>query len=302
MTKVFLANECDKEKRFDIFALECLPSHTRSHIKNLIENGLVLLNGKTVKAGYPLKTGDKIEISEIEPKKIDLSPEDIPLSIVYEDDDLLVINKQAGLVVHPGGGSYSGTLVNALLYKVKNLSGINGEVRPGIVHRLDKDTTGLMLVAKNDFAHVSLSKQIANKTCVRKYVALCDGVIQFDEKVINTQIGRSPSNRKMMAVLPEGQGKNAITIVTVLKRYAHYTLVECLLKTGRTHQIRVHMKHVGHSVTNDELYGTRCKAIEKSGQLLHSKYISFVHPRTNETMSFESEPPKMFLDFLQKIE
>ena len=300
MIHTYKAKKEDINKRLDIFVLEQLNNNTRSFIKNLVEKQKVTLNNKIVKAGALLKEDDIITVELSPPKQIDLSPENIPLDIVYQDDDLLVINKQAGIVVHPGGGSFSGTLVNALLYHVNNLSGINGEIRPGIVHRLDKDTSGLMLVAKNDISHVELSRQIATKTCVRKYMAICDGVIPYDEKIIETKIGRNLKDRKLMAVVKEG--KDAITTLKVIKRYKKNTLAEFVLQTGRTHQIRVHSKHLGFPITNDKVYGALNKYVNAEGQLLHSYHIGFTHPTKKEWMQFEVDFPKHFKEFLKKVE
>lgn len=299
-SQTFIITNEHEKKRLDMFLLSQFPMQTRSAIKNQIEQGSVLVNGSVVKSGTSLKVGDKVLFTQTPPKQIDLTPENIPLQIVHEDNDLIVINKQAGLVVHPGGGSYSGTLVNALLFHAANLSQINGQVRPGIVHRLDKETSGLMMVAKNNAAHLSLSKQIANKTCIRNYIAICDGVIAADNKIITTFIGRHPKNRKMMAVLP--QGRNAVTHLTVLQRFKQYTLCEFRLQTGRTHQIRVHAKHIGHPVTNDTMYGTPNKHVGTAGQLLHSCYLSFVHPTSGKTMEFSAQPPPAFANFLLKAQ
>lgn len=301
MNQEFVVQEAEAGVRLDMFVMQKLEGRTRSFVKNLIEHEKITLNHKMVKAGTIIKTGDLVITELSQPKTIDLTPENIPLEIVYQDSDLLVINKQAGLVVHPGGGSYDGTLVNALLFHVNNLSGINGEIRPGIVHRLDKETSGLMLVAKNDHAHASLSKQIAEKTCIRKYLAICDGVMMFDTKTIETQIGRHSKDRKRMTVLKEG-GRKAITHLKVLKRFARNTLAEFTLQTGRTHQIRVHCKHIGFPVTNDEMYGTLNKSVSAKGQLLHSYHLGFTHPTTKEWLEFESNPPSEFVSFLQKCE
>lgn len=298
-TKEIITKEQDRKKRLDMFLAENFSDMTRNHIQNMIQNGLVLVDGKKVKSGYSLKENQKITISIVKPQKTDIVPENIPLNIVYEDADLLVINKPQGMVVHPANTVFSGTLVNALLSQVKNLSGINGELRPGIVHRLDKDTSGLMLVAKNDKAHNSLAKQIQEKSCERVYWALVCGNVKKDEGVLVTQIGRNPKDRKKMAVLKDGEGRQAISSFRVLKRYVGYTLMEWSLKTGRTHQIRVHAKHIGHPVACDPVYGT--ENFGHCGQLLHSKHIKFSHPTTKKVMEFDSNLPDYFENILKKL-
>jgi len=288
--------------RLDVYLLDKLDNITRSGIKKLIEAGNITLNGKVVKAGTELKRGDIVQVEMPSPVCTDIVPEDIPLNIVYQDKDLLVVDKPQGMVVHPASGNYSGTLVNALLYCVDNLSSINGEIRPGIVHRLDKDTSGLMLVAKNDFAHNNLSRQISQKTCVREYLALLEGVVKKDEGQIITHIGRDPHDRKRMAVVPDLVGKVAITHYWVEQRYAHYTLVRFRLGTGRTHQIRVHAKYMGHPVVGDPVYNTKANKFDLRGQLLHSCFIQFVQPSTGQILSFESKVPNYFAEVLQKLD
>ncbi len=298
-TKEIITKEQYRKKRLDMFLAENFSDMTRNHIQNMIQNGLVLVDGKKVKSGYSLKENQKITISIVEPQKTDIVPENIPLNIVYEDADLLVINKPQGMVVHPANTVFSGTLVNALLSQVKDLSGINGELRPGIVHRLDKDTSGLMLVAKNDKAHNSLAKQIQEKSCERVYWALVCGNVKKDEGVLVTQIGRNPKDRKKMAVLKDGEGRQAISSFRVLKRYVGYTLMEWSLKTGRTHQIRVHAKHIGHPVACDPVYGT--ENFGHCGQLLHSKHIKFSHPTTKKVIEFDTYLPDYFENILKKL-
>ena len=292
----------EKNTRLDKFLAENLPELSRSGIKKLLDEGHILLNKKIVKAGTVVKVGDVVEIELPEPKQTEIVAENIPLDVVYEDDDLLVINKPQGMVVHPASGNFSGTLVNALLYSIKDLSSINGDVRPGIVHRLDKDTSGLMLVAKNDFAHRNLAKQISEKTCVREYVALLEGNLKQNEGEICTQIGRDPKDRKKMAVLPKFMGRTAITDFWVEKHYSHYTLVKFRLKTGRTHQIRVHAKHIGHAVVGDPVYNKKANKFNLNGQLLHSRYIEFTQPTTKKRLHFECELPKYFSDVLEKLD
>ncbi len=282
--------------RLDVFLLQKFPDFSRSHIKNLIENGKVLVDGKVVKAGLALKSGMKVSVDIQEPEKISTEAEDVDFEIVYQDEDLAVINKPQGLVVHPCSSTKSGTLVNGLLFKIKDLSGINGELRPGIVHRLDKDTSGLLLIAKNDMAHVSLAEQIKNKTCHRNYLALLEGNPKDDTGRIETYIKRDPKDRKKMSV--QSSGRVAITDYKVLKRFEKTCLVEFMLQTGRTHQIRVHAKHLNHPVVGDKLYGHEVKGL--NGQLLHAYKISFTHPRTQQEMTFEVNLPDYFEEYLKK--
>lgn len=263
---------------------------SRSQIQKWIESGHVIVNGKTVKPKYKLADNDQIKVVPVEPQKIDLTPEDIPLDIVYEDDDVLVVNKPQGMVVHPSAGHPNHTLVNALLYH-SPLSTINGEFRPGIVHRIDKDTSGLLMVAKNDHAHQCLAAQLKAKTNEREYIALVHGQIEEERGTINAPLGRSTINRQKQAVVADG--RHAVTHFNVLKRYQHYTLVSCHLETGRTHQIRVHMQYIGHPLAGDPLYGPR-KTLPGNGQYLHAKLLGFVHPTTNEQMTFEAPLPEYF--------
>lgn len=286
-------------KRLDLFLSEEI-DESRSYVKNLTEQGLVTVNSKAVKAGYNVKNGDIVEYELPEIKQLDLTPADIPIDVIYEDDDVAVINKAQGMVVHPAPGSYDNTLVNALLFRLKSLSSINGVARPGIVHRLDKDTSGLLVVAKNDEAHVSLQSQIASKEAKRYYIALVDGVINKDEGVIDTNIDRSQKDRKMMAVCREGKGRRAITYYKVLERLGGYTLVEYELKTGRTHQIRVHSKHIGHPIVGDSVYGGSTSLYDQ-GQLLHAFRLQFTHPSTKELMTFEAPLPNYFAEILAKL-
>ncbi len=279
--------------RIDTLVSEQL-SLTRSAAKKLIEEGNVLLNGRAVKAGQAVRTGDEIAVHIPELKPIEAKAEDIPLDIVYEDGDIAVVNKAQGMTVHAGNGNLDGTLVNALLFRLKNLSGINGAIRPGIVHRIDKDTSGLLVVAKNDGAHLSLSEQIENKTCKREYLALLEGVIKEDGGHIQTDIGRNPKDRLQMAVLPAGRGKVAITDWQVEERFARNTLVKFSLHTGRTHQIRVHAKHIGHPVVGDLTYGYKKQRFDLAGQLLHAYRLELTHPTTGKRMSFSAPLPDYF--------
>ncbi len=291
--------------RIDAFVAE-REEITRSAIQKLIEKGNVRVNDKPVKKSYKVEALDVIEIDIPEPEEISVSAEDIPLDVFYEDDDLIVVNKPKGMVVHPAPGNYSGTLVNALLFHCKDsLSGINGEIRPGIVHRIDKDTSGLLVVAKNDKAHNSLAAQIKEHSCERTYEAVVVGSMKDDEGTVNAPIARHPYDRKKMAIVTGG--REAITHWSVVTRYEGYTHLRLRLETGRTHQIRVHMASVGHSVFCDSVYGglhTKTEAVNASkinGQCLHARTLSFNHPTSGERMRFESELPKYFTDLLGKL-
>lgn len=284
--------------RLDVFVAEKAEC-TRSHAKNLIEEGNVTVNGiKAAKSGALLKAGDVVVIVNPAPKELDLSPQDIPIEIVWQDEDFAVVNKPQGMVVHPAPGAYDNTLVNALLFKLSSLSGINGVARPGIVHRLDKDTSGLLVVAKNDFAHISLQKQIAEKSAKRYYYALVDGVVQKDSGEIRNFLARSTADRKKYAVSKDG--RLAITLYKVVKRYSVYTLMEYELKTGRTHQIRVHSRYIGHPVVGDRTYGGS-DAFGLNGQLLHAYKLVLTHPRTGEEMTFTAPLPDYFQSVLDKL-
>jgi 23S rRNA pseudouridine1911/1915/1917 synthase len=265
---------------------------SRSQIQDLIDKGYIKVNGVMVKSSYKVKPGDIINVIIPPPEDTDIIPKDIPIQIIYEDNDLLVVNKPRGMVVHPAHGHYQDTLVNALLYKVKDLSGIGGELRPGIVHRLDKDTTGLLVVARNDFSHQKLSEQLKNRTLKRVYWALCEGEIPWDEKRVELSMARHPVYRKKMAIVYGG--KISITNFKVLERFKGYTLVSASLETGRTHQVRLHLSHLGFPIVGDEIYGRIDKRFGIKGQLLHAKEISFIHPRTSERMSFSAPLPSDF--------
>ncbi len=295
-TKTFVS---DKTERLDVFLSEKIDK-TRSAIKKLVDDGNVTVNGKCEKAGKTLKIGDEITVILPEPVKLDLEAENIPLDVVYQDEDVAVINKPQGLTVHAGNGVHGSTLVNALLYHLDSLSGINGVIRPGIVHRIDKDTSGLLVVAKNDAAHVSLSEQIKNKTCKRIYIALVEGVVKQNSGVIDTFIGRSDKNRTMMAV--KSEGRRAVTHYKVIKRYKDYTLMEFSLETGRTHQIRVHTKYVGHPIVGDPVYGYKTQKFKLNGQLLHAFRLELTHPKTGKRMSFEAPLPDYFQAVLTKLD
>lgn len=271
---------------------------SRSQLQKWIEDGNVTVNGETVKPKYKLAVGDLVEVQPEKPQKIDLEPENIPLDIVYEDDDVIVVNKPQGMVVHPAPGHPNHTLVNALLYH-SPLSTINGEFRPGIVHRIDKDTSGLLMVAKNDLAHRSLAAQLKAKTNEREYVALVHGVIKEERGIIDAPLGRSKKDRKKQAVVEDG--RHAVTHFKVLERFKHYTLVSCRLETGRTHQIRVHMKYIGHPLAGDPLYGPR-KTLPGNGQYLHARLLGFKHPRTGKQMTFTTPLPEYFQKMLDHLE
>lgn len=288
----------DVGKRLDVFATDFLQAISRSFVKNLIENEKILVNKARVKAGYTLRKNDIVEFLQTEPEPIEAIAEDVDFKIVYEDEDLLVIDKPQGLVVHPCQTTKHGTLVNGLLAKVKDLSGINGKLRPGIVHRLDKNTSGLMLVAKNDFSHNVLSQMIKDKSVERKYLALLDGVVWENSGKIENFLARDPKNRKKYSV--SSSGKFAISNFVVIKRYKNATLVEFALVTGRTHQIRVHSAFIGHSIVGDDVYGKSVDGL--NGQLLHSYSLKFLHPRTNKEMFFLSDLPEYFKNYLSKLQ
>ena len=286
--------------RLDKALTAILSDVSRSKIQAHLDNGLINVNGKKEKASYKLSIGDEIVVEDFPKESLDLKAEEIPLDIIYEDDDLMVINKPKGLVVHPGAGNTSGTLANGLKFHSENLSTINGDFRPGIVHRLDKDTAGLLVVAKNDFAHVELQKQLVDHTLGRKYYALVLGVISEDDGQIIAPIGRDEKNRQKMAV-DLRNGKEAETFFHVVKRYSTTTLVECVLKTGRTHQIRVHMNYIGYPVIGDPLYGSGNRKIYDDGQLLFAHAIKFIHPRTKKVLEFSAPIPEYFQQFLDNL-
>ncbi len=280
----------DAGTRADVFLAAKL-GVSRSNMQKLLEDGRVKRGEKIIKANYKVRAGEMFVVDIPEPEPIEAVPENIPLDIIYEDDDVAVLNKARGMVVHPAPGNYTGTLVNALLYHCSNLSGINSAIRPGIVHRLDKDTSGIMIVAKNDAAHISLSQQIQSKTAVRTYLAVVRGNIKTDSGTIETQIARDKTDRKKMAVVKEG-GRDAITDYEVLERFGKYTLVRCKLRTGRTHQIRVHMEYLGYPLVDDPKYSPMKTPFGIKGQALHSHTLEFTHPRTGERMKFEAPLPE----------
>jgi len=289
----------EEKGRIDKVLNERLTDYSRSQIQQWIKEQHVSIDGKVIKANYKVSAGDHVLIEIPVPETLDLVPENMNLEIVYEDKDVVVVNKPQGMVVHPSAGHPNGTLVNGLLYQIKNLSTINDVVRPGIVHRIDKDTSGLLMVAKNDRAHESLAQQLKDKTSLRKYVALVHGEIPHEKGRIEAPIGRSKVNRKMQAVI-EG-GKSAVTHFEVLKRFEGYTLIELQLETGRTHQIRVHMNYIGYPVAGDPLYGPK-KTLKGNGQFLHAKLLGFEHPTTGENMVFEAPLPEIFKKTLKQLQ
>ncbi len=288
-------------KRIDAYLSEKLEDTSRVAIQRLVTNGKVLVNGKTVKASYKVQAGDKIEVEEEVPVEISLKAQNIPLDIIYEDKDIIVVNKPKGMVVHPANGNPDGTLVNAIMAICKDsLSGIGGEIRPGIVHRLDKDTSGIIIIAKNDKAHINLSEQIKEHTVKKTYIALVRGLVKENEATINMPIGRSEKDRKKMAVTKKG--KEAITHFKVLERYDKYTLLQVNIETGRTHQIRVHLSQIGYPIVGDEVYSNGKNEWNVKGQCLHAKSLEFIHPVTGEKMYLEAELPQYFKNILEDLE
>ena len=295
-----LVDEKYNGERLDKFLADVFTDISRSSIARLADEGQITINGKQAGKKEKVKTGQAVEIIVPVSKEIDLEPENIPIDIVYEDDDLLVVNKPKGMVVHPAAGHWNGTLVNALMYHCKDsLSGINGEIRPGILHRIDKDTSGLLIVAKNDFSHIHLSEQIKAHSFKREYEAIAEGCFNCKSGTVNAPIGRNPNNRLKMCVI-ERNSKKAVTHYEVIEEFDKYTHLRLKLETGRTHQIRVHLSYSGHPVAGDKLYGAKTVK-EFEGQCLHAKVIGFIHPRTDEYMEFESKLPEYFTNFLYKI-
>ena len=298
----FIVEDVDAGKRLDSFLAEKnTAKYTRSFIGKMIEENLVLYNGKPSKASTKIKTGDRIELFEKEPEPLAVKGEEIPLEIVYEDDDLMVINKPRGMVVHPAPGHTSGTLVNAVLsHAGESLSSINGVLRPGIVHRIDKDTSGLILVCKNDFSHKVLAKQLEEHSITRRYHAICSGRLKEEQGTVSAPIGRDEKNRKQQAINYK-HGKEAITHYRLLENLQNASLLECRLETGRTHQIRVHMKSIGHPLLGDPLYGPKKNLYAIKGQALHAMILGFVHPRSGEYMEFSADYPEDFQKLLNKL-
>ena len=291
----------DQQMRLDKYLAEQFPEQTRSNLQKLIKEGGVLVNGRSVKTGYQLSCGDEVCVNIPEPKELDVEPQKMELDIVYEDEDVILINKPKGMVVHPAPGHTKDTLVNGLLYHCQgNLSGINGVARPGIVHRIDRDTTGILIVCKNDMAHNSIAAQLKEHSITRRYRALVHGNIKEDKGTVEGPIGRHPVDRKKMAI-NERNGKPAVTHYQVLKRFGNYTYIECVLETGRTHQIRVHMASIGHPLVGDEVYGPAKCPFKLEGQCLHAMVFGFVHPRTGEYMEYSAELPGYFQELLGKL-
>jgi pseudouridine synthase, rluA family len=291
----------DINKRIDVFLNDEFEEMSRSALQKLIEKGNITVNDKTINKNYKLKENDIVKVDIPEPVELNIEPENIPLDILYEDDDLIVINKPQNMVVHPAPGHYTGTLVNGLMYHCgDNLSGINGVMRPGIVHRIDKDTSGILVIAKSDLAHKGLSEQLAEHSMKRIYNAILYNNIKYDEGTVSTNIGRSQNDRKKMAVLNQG-GRHAVTHYRVIERMGKFNLVELKLETGRTHQIRVHMSHIGHPLLGDPVYGPKKQIFNLEGQVLHAKVLGFIHPRTGEYMEFSTELPEYFEKLIIKL-
>ncbi|AYA99414.1 RluA family pseudouridine synthase [Lachnoanaerobaculum umeaense] len=295
-----IVEESDINKRIDVFLAKNLESFSRSYIQDLIKKGKATIGGKSIKANYRLRNGDNVVLNIPKPEPLEILPENIPLDILYEDNDVILVNKPKGMVVHPAAGHYSGTLVNALLYHCKdNLSGINGVLRPGIVHRIDMDTTGVIIACKNDNAHQNIAKQLAEHSITRRYVAIVNGNLKEDEGVVDAPIARAKNDRKKMAV--DKDGKTAVTYYKVLERLKNYTYIECVLETGRTHQIRVHMSYINHPLLGDEIYSGKKESMKLQGQCLHAMVLGFIHPTTNEYMEFKAPIPEYFNEILKKF-
>ncbi|MEM1503249.1 RluA family pseudouridine synthase [Domibacillus sp. 8LH] len=294
----FTVSEEENGSRIDKLAAAQEEQYSRSQVQEWLKEGRVLVNGQPVKANYKAAVGDEVTIDIPDPEELNIEAEDLKLDIYYEDEDVIVVNKPRGMVVHPAPGHTTGTLVNGLMYHCKDLSGINGVMRPGIVHRIDKDTSGLLMVAKNDMAHEKLVNQLVEKSVTRKYQAIVHGIISHDYGTIDAPIGRDTKDRQKMGIV--NHGKVAVTHFQVLERFRDFTLVECELETGRTHQIRVHMKYIGFPLAGDPKYGPR-KTLDIDGQALHAGVLGFVHPRTNEYMEFEAPAPKEFTDLVDDL-
>lgn len=296
---VFIIEEKDQGTRIDKYLAEVLPLKSRSFIQDLIEKECVNVNGKIPKSNYKLKASDKIEVEVKEPEVLEVDAEDIPLDILYEDKDVIVVNKAQGMVVHPAPGNYNGTLVNALLFHCKDLSSINGVVRPGIVHRIDKDTSGVLVVAKNDETHNKLSEQLKDHSMKREYYALIEGRLKNEKGTIDKPLARSKKDRLKIGIVQGG--KRAVTHYEVIERYNGYTLIKCILETGRTHQIRVHMASIGFPLVGDPLYGLKKQRFKLNGQMLHAKTLGFIHPTKNTYVEFTTELPDYFKNIIDKL-
>lgn len=296
---IFTIEENFEGDRIDKYLAKVFSDQSRSYLQGLIEKGNILVNDKCVKSNYKLKIYDEVKVTIPEPLMLKAEAEDIPLNIVYEDSDVIVVNKPQGMVVHPAPGNYSGTLVNGLLYHCKDLSTINGVIRPGIVHRIDKDTSGILVVAKNDNSHNFLSEQLRDHSMKREYYAVVEGRLKNDKGIIDKPLGRNKKDRLKMGIV-EG-GRRAVTHYEVLERYNNTTLIKCILETGRTHQIRVHMASIGHPLIGDPLYGFKKQKFKLEGQMLHAKVLGFIHPTTKEYMEFSSELPGYFQELIEKL-
>ncbi|OPJ63227.1 RluA family pseudouridine synthase [Clostridium oryzae] len=289
---ILSAEEQDIGLRIDKYLIGKLTKKSRSFIQNIIEDGHCKVNDKVIKNSYKLRKGDNIKIIIPEPEVLQVNAEDIPIDIMYEDSDVIVVNKPQGMVVHPAAGNYTGTLVNAILNHCKDLSGINGVIRPGIVHRIDKDTSGVLVIAKNDFAHIELSKQLKEHSMKRVYNAIVEGIIKNDDGTVDAPLARNPQDRKKIAVVKDG--RRAVTHYKVIDRFKNTSFIECRLETGRTHQIRVHMAYIGHPLVGDPVYGFKKQRFNLEGQALHAKILGFIHPTTRKYMEFESPLPNYF--------
>lgn len=296
---ILVVDEKNIDKRLDLFITDNIEGKSRSYVQGLIDEKNVTVNGKVRKSNYKLKLNDEIEIEIPEPIELKVEKENIPIDIVYEDNDVIIVNKDKDMVVHPAPGNYTGTLVNALMYHCNDLSGINGVLRPGIVHRIDKDTSGILVIAKNDNSHNELAKQFKDHSITRTYYALVEGKLKSDTGSIDAPIGRHPVDRIKMAVVKDG--KRAVTHYEVIEKFNHYTLVKCNLETGRTHQIRVHMAHIGHPLVGDEIYGFKKQKFKLQGQVLHAKDLGFIHPTTKEYVEFSSKLPIYFENLLNNL-
>lgn len=296
---VFIVDEKEQGTRIDKYLSQALEEKSRSFIQGLIEKDSILVNNKIIKSNYKLKPLDRIEVTLPEAELLKVEPENIKLNILYEDKDIIVVNKAQGMVVHPAPGNYNGTLVNALLFHCKDLSSINGVIRPGIVHRIDKDTSGVLVIAKNDDAHNKLSEQLKDHSMKREYYALIEGRLKNDSGTIDKPLGRNKKDRLKMGIVEDG--KRAVTHYEVIERYNGYTLIKCILETGRTHQIRVHMASIGFPLVGDPLYGFKRQKFKVQGQILHAKTLGFIHPAQNKYIEFTTELPEYFKDIIDKL-